>query len=189
MVSRSVYSVNYNSIQGVDHRSGWCEMDSHADTCVAGSNCVVLEFTGRYAEVEAYLLDYPSKQIPITTVATAYDCPTSGAIFILISINLANLSPFLSSHLTNSETMMCTSAKDIVNMHQIPSLEFIFRPNLSRYPLLSVEWSRVLTHDCPHKMNSIKLISNAELTSDVEWISSSFALSLAEEYGTDSDDN
>ncbi|KAI2499408.1 hypothetical protein MHU86_15120 [Fragilaria crotonensis] len=60
------------------HRSGRCEMDSHADTCVAGSNCVVLEYTGRSAEVEAYSPDYPSKQIPIATVATAYDCPTSG---------------------------------------------------------------------------------------------------------------
>ena len=79
-------SVNYDAIQGADHCSGWCEMDSHADTCV------VLEYTGRYSEVEAYSPDYPSKQIPITTVATAYDCPTSGAIFILI-INSANLSP------------------------------------------------------------------------------------------------
>ncbi|KAI2496583.1 Reverse transcriptase (RNA-dependent DNA polymerase) [Fragilaria crotonensis] len=59
-------------------------MDSHADTCVAGSNCVVLEYTGRSAEVEAYSPDYPSKQIPIATVATAYDCPTSGATYVII---------------------------------------------------------------------------------------------------------
>ena len=66
------------------HHPGRCEMDSHADTCVAGSNCVVLEYTGRSAEVEAYSPDYPSKQIPIATVATAYDCPTSGATYVLI---------------------------------------------------------------------------------------------------------
>ena len=84
MVSRAVYSVNYDAMRGEGHRSGRCEMDSHADTCVAGSNCVILEYTGRTAEVEAYSPDYPSKKVPIATVATAYDCPTSGATFVLI---------------------------------------------------------------------------------------------------------
>ena len=85
MVSRAVYSVNYDAIRGADHRPGRCEMDSHADTCVAGSNCVVLEYTGRRADVEAYSPDYPSKSVPIATVATAYDCPSSGATFVLIN--------------------------------------------------------------------------------------------------------
>jgi hypothetical protein len=84
MISRAVYSVNYDAIRGASHRPGRCEMDSHADTCVAGSYCVVLEYTGRVAAVEAYSPDYPSKQVPIATVATAYDCPTSGATFVLI---------------------------------------------------------------------------------------------------------
>ena len=84
MVSRAVYAVNYDTIQKGDHRVGRCEMDSHADTCVAGDNCVALEYTGRYATVEAYLPDYPSKRIPIATVATAYDCPNLSATFVLI---------------------------------------------------------------------------------------------------------
>ncbi len=79
MISRSVYSVNYNTIKGDGFCAGRCEMDSHADTCVAGSNCTVLEFTGRTANVEAYSLQYPSKEIPIATAATAYDCLNSGA--------------------------------------------------------------------------------------------------------------
>lgn len=54
MVSKEVYSVNYDAILGDGRRTGRCEMDSHADTCVAGANCVVLELTGRTAEVEAY---------------------------------------------------------------------------------------------------------------------------------------
>ena len=83
MVSRAVYSVNYDAIQNDNHRAGRCEMDSHADTCVAGVNCVVLEYTRRMAEVEAYSPDYPSKKIPIATVATAYDCPSSGVTYVL----------------------------------------------------------------------------------------------------------
>jgi hypothetical protein len=68
-----------------EDRNGGCEMDSHADTCVAGNNCTVLEFTGRHATVETYSPDYPSKQqVPIATVATAYNCPTSGASYVLI---------------------------------------------------------------------------------------------------------
>ena len=63
---------------------GWCEMDSHADTCVAESNCVILEYTGQTAEVEAYSPDYPSKEVPIGTVATAYDSPTSNDTYLLI---------------------------------------------------------------------------------------------------------
>ena len=57
-------------------------MDSHANTCVAENNCVNLEYTGRMAEVEAYSPDYPSMQVPIATVATAYDCPISGTTFV-----------------------------------------------------------------------------------------------------------
>jgi hypothetical protein len=52
---RSVYAVDYDVIQGHGHLSGRCEMDSsHADICVARSNCVVLEFTG-----QAYFPYYP----------------------------------------------------------------------------------------------------------------------------------
>ncbi|KAI2499404.1 hypothetical protein MHU86_15116 [Fragilaria crotonensis] len=63
----------------------WAGADGFsADTCVAGSNCVILEYTGSTAEVEAYSPDYPSKQGPIATVATAYDCTTSATTYVLI---------------------------------------------------------------------------------------------------------
>ena len=43
------FDIQYFDINEIRKR---CEMDSHANTCVAGSNCVVLEFTGRTAEVK-----------------------------------------------------------------------------------------------------------------------------------------
>ena len=76
MISREVYSMNYEAVGHMDQRAGRCEMDSHADTCVAGANCTVLEYTGRFATVEAYSPDYPSKEIPIATVATTYSYPS-----------------------------------------------------------------------------------------------------------------
>jgi hypothetical protein len=34
--------------------SGLCKLDSHADTCVAGANCVVLELTNQTVNVSAF---------------------------------------------------------------------------------------------------------------------------------------
>jgi hypothetical protein len=73
MVSRTVYAADYDTITQGEHQTGRCEMDSHADTCIAVADCVVLEYTGQNASAESYLPDYPLKTIPIATVATAYD--------------------------------------------------------------------------------------------------------------------
>ncbi|KAI2490437.1 Reverse transcriptase (RNA-dependent DNA polymerase) [Fragilaria crotonensis] len=69
--------------------SGACvdrsEMDSHADTCVAGCNMVVLEDTGQTVSVTPFTSEYNAlKGIPIVSAATAYDCPTDGETYLLI---------------------------------------------------------------------------------------------------------
>ena len=75
--------MNNNAI-GEDCRcKGQCKMDSHADTCVSVYNCDTLAYAGQSAEVEASLPDYPLRQIPIATVATAFDNPTSGTTYVL----------------------------------------------------------------------------------------------------------
>jgi len=52
---------------------GKCELDSHADTIVAGRNCVVLNFVGKECDVTAYREDYEVvKNVPIANVATAW---------------------------------------------------------------------------------------------------------------------
>ncbi len=66
--------------------SGACvdrsEMDSHADTCIAGCNMVVLEDTGQTVSVTPFTSEYNAlKGIPIVSAATAYDCPTDGETF------------------------------------------------------------------------------------------------------------
>ena len=48
------------------------KLDSHADTIVAGSNCVVLEYTGEVCDVLPFQQDYDAiKDVKIATVATA----------------------------------------------------------------------------------------------------------------------
>ena len=65
--------------------SGKCELDSHADTTVAGSNCVILQYTGKECDVSPYRGDYESiKGVPIVHAATAWQSPHSGQTYILV---------------------------------------------------------------------------------------------------------
>ena len=61
-----------------------CEIDSHADTCVAGKNCLVMRYTERVCDVMPYSDAYePKKAVPIARVATGYT-NNAGQNFILI---------------------------------------------------------------------------------------------------------
>ena len=191
MVSRAVYSVDYNSIHAVGHRSGRCEMDSHADTCVAGRNCVVLEYTGRHAEVQAYSPDYPSKRIPIATVATAYDCPNSGATFVLIINEALYFGESLPFSLL-SPNQLRDNDVHVDERHRQHAPDSIFGISIPSEPLkipFALDGVVAGFDTRPPSQDELDDVScHVELTSDVEWIPSSFALSLAEEQGTDSDD-
>ena len=47
------------------------ELDTHADTIVAGANCCILEYTGRICDVSPYSDEYqPVQGVPIVKAAT-----------------------------------------------------------------------------------------------------------------------
>jgi hypothetical protein len=94
----NVSQVTYRQFQ--DHSStieGPCELDSHADTCVAGANCVVLEETAQNVNVSAFMDHHKTlENVPIVTVATAYDNADTGTTYILVfghAIYLGNQMP------------------------------------------------------------------------------------------------
>lgn len=63
-----------------------CELDTHADTCCFGRNCYIMSSDlNETAEVTPFA-DGLGKlsQVPIVTVAVAYDCPKTYQTFILI---------------------------------------------------------------------------------------------------------
>jgi hypothetical protein len=61
------------------------ELDSHADTIVAGSNCIVMHYTGKECNVSPYTDQYEDiKNVPIVQAATAYDDPETGVTAILM---------------------------------------------------------------------------------------------------------
>ena len=51
---------------------GRIELDCHDDTTVAGSNCCILQYTGKYCDVSPYCDDYEAiKSVPIIHVETS----------------------------------------------------------------------------------------------------------------------
>ena len=68
----------------VEGHSGRCELDSHADTCVAGANFAICEFDGMTCEVSPYTESYESmKDVPIVGAATAWTNVETGETHIL----------------------------------------------------------------------------------------------------------
>jgi len=64
---------------------GKCELDSHADTIVAGSNCIILNYTGQVCDVSPYRDDYaPVSDVPIVKAATRWQSSHTGQTYILI---------------------------------------------------------------------------------------------------------
>ena len=74
-----------SSLKNEDIVMGRSELDSHADTIVAGANCCVIYYTGRECDVSPYSSDYkPVKGVPIVSAATAWQSPESGQLYILV---------------------------------------------------------------------------------------------------------
>jgi hypothetical protein len=66
---------------------GRCELDSHADTCVAGSNFVLLEHTSKTVDVHNYSKELNvMRDIPIATAtaATVWTKPHTGESYLLV---------------------------------------------------------------------------------------------------------
>ena len=60
------------------------ELDSHADTIVAGRNTLLMSYTDRVCEVSPYSDEYqPKKDVPIVSAATGYTS-ACGENYILI---------------------------------------------------------------------------------------------------------
>ena len=64
---------------------GKMDMDSHADTTVAGANCCILLYTGKECDVAPYQDDYDSiPNIPIVTAETAWKSDYTGQVYIIV---------------------------------------------------------------------------------------------------------
>lgn len=71
-----------------DHDEEKCnrsELDSHADTCIAGANTIPLWYSDHCVSVSPFIGEYsPINDVPIASVATAWDSPIDGSAVILV---------------------------------------------------------------------------------------------------------
>ena len=64
---------------------GRIELDTHADTTVLGSNCVVLSYMGKECEVSPYSSEYKAVwNVPVVTGATVWMNPMDGTAYLLV---------------------------------------------------------------------------------------------------------
>ena len=64
---------------------GRIELDTHADTAVMESNCVVLSYTGKECEVSPYSSQYEGVQnVPVVTGAMVWTNAADGMAYLLI---------------------------------------------------------------------------------------------------------
>lgn len=62
-----------------------CVLDSNADTCVAGSNCIIIEYTDQVTNVSAFTNQLDTLQnIPIITAATALDNHDGSTVILIL---------------------------------------------------------------------------------------------------------
>ena len=86
VVTHRVVMDSSTTAEPEDGVEGRMELDTHADTCVAGSNTEFLDLTGRVASVSPFCdSEYKAlEDVPIATVTTAYDCAVTGKTYVLI---------------------------------------------------------------------------------------------------------
>lgn len=64
--------------------SARCELDTHADTCVAGANFLIHSFDGQTCDVMPYTDTYDAvRDVPVVTASTAWTNEVTGETFIL----------------------------------------------------------------------------------------------------------
>ena len=126
---RSIQSIRHHSnnptiINETNKIYGRSELDSHADTIVAGKNCIVLKYTAKTCEVSPYSEEYePVKNVPVVQAATGYTTST-GNHYVLI-LNEALYMPSLDHSLINPNQLRHYQAKVEDNPYACSSLVLI----------------------------------------------------------------
>ena len=88
---------NNSIVSDISDSKFQCDLDSHADTCIAGKAFKVVETTNKMCKVYPYLDEYKPKIVNVVNAITAYDSP-EGETFILLvneALSMPNLEPSL----------------------------------------------------------------------------------------------
>jgi hypothetical protein len=173
--SRVVSHIRSKQNQSLNVVHGNCELDSHADTSVAGPNCVVLEYTEQVVKVSAFSEELETIEgIPIVSAATAIDDPRTGTTTILVigqalymggKINNTLLCPnqMRAYGLNVDDTPVHLAPKDRPSTHSIYSPDESFDIPLYLKGVFSYFPSRTPTSD------ELETCRRIHLTNEFEW--------------------
>ena len=99
---RQISVTQHTSSSPAATHHGKCELDSHADTIVAGKNCVVLSYTGQVCDVTPYREDYNAIcNVSVAQVATAWQSDETGQVYILVFNEALDMTKSLDVTLVN----------------------------------------------------------------------------------------
>ena len=88
VIRGSISASNGNDITMEGGEEARTDLDSHANMCVVGHEAVIINKSGRHAEVNAFTKEVEKlHQVPIVDAAIAYDCPYSLKTYVLIIRN------------------------------------------------------------------------------------------------------
>jgi hypothetical protein len=176
-------SKNTDSFDNVEERM---ELDTHAETCVAGSNTVVLDLTGKVASVSSFCdSEFQAlEDVPIATVATAFDCAVTGKTHVLIFSEAHYFGDRIKHSLlcpnqlrANGLTVHdCPRQYDPTSTHSIVVPESDLQISLTLRGVISSFVTRVPSDD-----ELADLSRHVEMTSDAEWEPYNHAFSAPEE--------
>ena len=151
------------------------ELDSHADTCVAGPNFRFLSGTGETVSVSPFSTELTSlSDVPIGTCATVFDDPNTGQSFLLV-VNEAIYLGDRMSHSLLCPNQLRSNGVQVFDVplqfgglkHCIDIVEHDLQIPLQLHGTFSYFDSRVPTDD------ELRHLDRFELTSEIVWEPSS----------------
>ena len=72
------------AVRGLADGTSRTELDTHADTCVVGKNCLIVHEYNRWVTVTGYDPKQGCvKDLKVVAAVLAYDCPKTGEVIIL----------------------------------------------------------------------------------------------------------
>jgi hypothetical protein len=160
-----------------------CELDSHADTCVAGANFLACEFNGITCEVVPFTNNYePMKDIPIVLAATAWLNEETGETVILYFHQILWYGKRLSNSLLNPNQIHhygCSLCDDVMDKNrafgidvdgeftipfQMSGTNVFFKSHVPSWWEMDNCWTFVMTHNSTWDPSTVQIASVTSLT-------------------------
>jgi hypothetical protein len=146
------------------------ELDSHANMVVVGSNCLIVEYSGRTAVVSPFTPEYDAlTEVPIVDAAVLYECPYSGKEYILLVRNALHvpamvnnlIPPFVmrEAGILVNDTPKIQLKDPTVDDHTILFEETNFRIPLSLWGIFSYFPTRAPTNDQIESCDDVYLLT------------------------------